>query len=194
MKKVLGFLLIIVVVLAIVIATRPATYRVERSTTITAPSDVVYANLVDFHRWGSWSPWEKLDPQMTRSYSGADSGVGAQYAWTGNDKVGEGRMTITEAALDQLVAIRLEFLKPWKSTSTAHFTLATEGDHTKVTWSMDGTHDSMGKAMSLVMNMDKMIGGDFEKGLANLKSVSEAQAAAADSAAADSAAVQATIP
>jgi uncharacterized protein YndB with AHSA1/START domain len=192
MKKVLGFLLLVVLVLAIVIATRPGTYQIERSMTITAPSEIVFTNLEDFHRWPSWSPWEKLDPNMTRTFSGAPTGVGSQYAWAGNDKVGEGRMTILEARPNQLVAIRLEFLKPWKSTSSTHFTLASQTDETKVTWTMNGTNDWMAKAMGLVMNMDKMIGSDFERGLTNLKTLSEGQAAALP-ATTDSTTVPATV-
>jgi len=193
MKKVLGVLLAVVLTLAIVIATRPSTYQIERSTTITAPSEIVFANLEDFHRWPNWSPWEKLDPQMHRTFSGAPSGVGAQYSWVGNDKVGEGRMTITESQPNQLVAIKLEFLKPWQSTSQTHFTLASQSGQTKVTWMMSGTNDWMGKTMSLFMNMDKMIGSDFERGLANLKSQSENEAPARP-AAIDSTATPATAP
>lgn len=177
MKKVLVVLLVAVVACVGFVLTRPATFHVERSATIAAPAHVVFAQLEDFHRWPEWSPWEKLDPQLNRTFEGAASGVGASYHWVGNDKVGEGRMTITEAQSPQHLAIRLEFIKPWKSTNTTLFTLEPADGGTRVNWAMGGNHDFMGKAMSVFMNMDKLIGTDFEKGLANLNQVSEAAAA-----------------
>ncbi|MEO5616872.1 MAG: SRPBCC family protein [Candidatus Eisenbacteria bacterium] len=189
MKKLLLGLLVVIVLAVMFIATRPATYRVERSTTILAPAEVVYPLLVDFHQWEGWSPWEKLDPAMKRDFGGAPSGTGATYQWQGNSDVGEGRMTITEAEPPTRVGILLEFLKPFEATSTSVFTLTPDGEGTKVTWTMDGNHNFMAKAMTSFMSMDKMIGGDFEKGLASMKALAESATAAATPA--DSAAVTA---
>ena len=176
MKRVVLVLLVLVAAAVAFVASRPAAFHVERSTTIAAPPEVVFPHLNDFHQWGAWSPWEKLDPNMVRTYGGADSGVGATYHWVGNDKVGEGNMTITDSAPNQQIGIKLEFLKPWAATNTARFVLAPAAGGTQLTWSMDGNHDFLGKAMSVAMNMDKMIGGDFERGLATLKTLSEAAA------------------
>lgn len=176
MKKVLVVLLVVVVALLGFIATRPNRYHVERSVTIAAPNRTVFPKVNDLHQWQTWSPWEKLDPQMKRTYEGAEAGVGAGYHWVGNDKVGEGRMTITDSRPNEQVGIHLNFIKPFASSSVTTFTFIPGGPGTKVTWTMDGDNNFMAKTMSLFMNMDKMIGGDFEKGLATLKSVSEADA------------------
>jgi Polyketide cyclase / dehydrase and lipid transport len=178
MKRFLIALVILVAVLVAFVATRPPRFHVERTATIAAPAEVIFPHLNDFHAWTAWSPWEKLDPNMVRTYGGAESGAGATYHWVGNDKVGEGNMTITESDPSRDLEIRLEFLKPWKATNTAKFVLAPAAGGTQVTWSIDGNHDFAGKAMSLMMDMDKMLGGDFEKGLAELKTVAEAEAVA----------------
>ncbi|HWA75014.1 MAG TPA: SRPBCC family protein [Polyangiaceae bacterium] len=162
-----------IVLLLVVVATRPPTFHVERSQVVDAPPAVVFAQVSDFHAWSAWSPWEKLDPAMKRSYEGAASGRGAQYAWVGNSQVGEGRMTIEQANPPARLVIRLEFLKPFEATNTATFSFVPEGSLTKVTWAMDGKNTFIGKAMSLFVSMDKMIGGDFERGLGALKTVSE---------------------
>jgi uncharacterized protein YndB with AHSA1/START domain len=177
MKKVLLVLLILIVVCLGFVATRPGTFHVERSATIAAPSEVVFARINDLHQWDAWSPWEKLDPQMKKTYEGTDAGVGASYHWSGNDQVGEGRMTIMESEPGSKIGIKLEFIKPWSATNTGTFTLVPEAGGTRVTWAMDGTNNFMSKAMSIFMNMDQMIGADFEKGLANLKELAEATAA-----------------
>jgi len=177
-KRIVLVLAVLLAVLLVVIATRPSTYRVERSATAAAPAEVVYAQIADFHRWAAWSPWEKLDPGMKRTFDGAAVGEGAGYSWSGNDKVGEGRMTVTAARPGEQVVIRLEFLKPWASTSTTSFRLAPDGGGTRVTWSMEGHNDLMGKAATLFMDMDKMIGADFERGLAQLAAAAEAAKAA----------------
>jgi len=186
MKNVIRVVLIVVALLILYIGTRPGEFRVERSATIAAPAEAVFARLDDFHQWAAWSPWEKLDPKMSKAYEGAASGVGASYHWTGNDKVGEGRMTISQSEPPSKVVMAVEFLKPWKATNTTTFTLAPEGPNTRVTWAMQGKEDFMGKAMGLFMNMDKMIGPDFEQGLANLRAQVEggAQSPAADATAA----------
>ncbi len=168
-KKILLFLAVLVAIFAVFVASRPATYKVERSTVIQAPVDQVFARAVDLRKWATWSPWSKLDPKMTVDYSGPEAGVGSVYHWKGNDKVGEGRMTITRVVPNELVQIKLEFLKPWEQTSLTEFAFAPAPGGTKVTWSMSGTHDFVGKLFAVFMDMDKMVGPDFEKGLATLK-------------------------
>ena len=148
-------------------------YTVERTTIINAPAEKVYAQIVDFHNWRAWSPWDDLDPDMQRSYSVADSGVGAGYAWSGNRKAGEGKMEITEAVEPSTVQIALDFLKPFKSSSTTTFNLKPQGDTTKVTWTMTGPKTLMTRVMGVFKSMDKMVGPDFEKGLTQLKGASE---------------------
>jgi uncharacterized protein YndB with AHSA1/START domain len=177
LKKIGLGLVALVLVFVIVVATRPSTFRYERSTTVSAPPDAVYALLNDFHHWGKWSPWEKLDPNLQRTYEGAASGVGAKYAWKGNDKVGEGRMTIEEAKVNESIRIKLEFLKPFEATNTTTFTIAPEGGGVKIVWAMTGNNNFMSKAAGLFMDMDKMIGSDFDRGLAQLKEHAEADAA-----------------
>lgn len=169
----------LVVVLLIVIATRPSTYHVERSATISAPPETVFAQVADFKKWDAWSPWSKLDPNMKTTFDGTQGTVGATYAWTGNDDVGEGKMTLTAVDPNKRVDIKLEFIKPFASTAQNGFKFEPAGKDTKVTWFMDGTNDFMGKAMCLVMDMDQMIGKDFEKGLADMKKVAEAAPAQA---------------
>jgi uncharacterized protein YndB with AHSA1/START domain len=173
LKKLLGLVALVVVAFLVYVATRSSTYRVERSTVISAPADAVYPLLADFRRWAEWSPWEKLDPAMKKEFQGSAGAPGASYHWTGNDKVGEGRMTITEASAPGHIAYRLEFLKPWQSVSTTVFELAPEGAGTRVSWTMAGAVGFTEKMFSVFMDMDAMIGKDFETGLATLKSVAE---------------------
>lgn len=151
----------------------PDLYTVERTTTINAPAEKVYAQIVDFHYWRNWSPWDDLDPDMQRSYSGADSGVGAGYAWSGNRKAGEGKMKITEATEPSVVQIALKFLKPFKSSSTTTFNLKPQGQTTDVTWTMTGPKTLMTRVTGVFKSMDKMVGPDFERGLAQLRGVAE---------------------
>ncbi|HET9601353.1 MAG TPA: SRPBCC family protein [Acidimicrobiales bacterium] len=145
------------------------TYTVERQALIPAPPARVYAALADFHDWPNWSPWEGLDPDMTRTFSGADAGVGAVYEWKGNRKAGEGRMEITAAEEPSGVTLALDFLKPFKSSSTTRFRLEPEGDGTRVTWTMQGPKTFVTKVMGIFTSMDKLIGKDFEKGLSQLE-------------------------
>jgi uncharacterized protein YndB with AHSA1/START domain len=166
-------LVAVVAVLAGMVAMQPPTFRIVRSTTIKAAPEAVFVHVNDFHQWQAWSPWEKLDPQLQRTYEGPASGEGAVYLWKGNDQVGEGRMTIVESRPDERVRIKLEFLKPFAATNEADFKFQPDGDETVVTWSMLGEHNFLSKAMCLIMNMDQMIGADFEKGLASLKAVAE---------------------
>jgi uncharacterized protein YndB with AHSA1/START domain len=149
------------------------TYTVERSTTIQAPPEKVYEQVVDFHRWSAWSPWEELDPSLQRTYAGPDSGVGATYAWSGNRKAGQGRMEITEASEPSLVRVDLRFEKPFKSRSDTSFAIRPEGTGSAVTWSMTGAKTLPLKIFGIFRSMDALIGPDFEKGLARLKATAE---------------------
>jgi len=176
LKKIAVGLAVVVVAGAAYVATRPSQFRVSRSRLVAAPPDVVYAYVNDFHRWPEWSPWEKLDPARKREISGPPAGPGAVYSWAGNKQVGEGRMTITDARPGQSVTIRLEFFRPWSATNTAQFDLAPSGTGTNVTWTMTGDHNMIAKAFSVFMDMDKMIGPDFERGLANLDTATAAVA------------------
>ena len=172
--KIVIALAAIVVVLVVVIATRPTEFRVQRSATLSAPVPVVFAQVNDFHKWEAWSPYVKRDPAMRKSFEGAPAGVGAIYTWSGNNEVGEGRTTIIESRPGELIRIKLEFARPFASTSTAEFTFKPAGERTVVTWALDGQNGFPAKAMGLVMNMDRMIGDDFEKGLAQIKAIAEA--------------------
>lgn len=176
---VVGVLGLIVVVIVGLAATKPATLQVERSATIAAPPSAIYPNIEDFHRWAAWSPWEKLDPQMRKSYTGPERGTGAGYAWSGNSDVGQGRMSITEARPNEQVTIDLEFIEPFAATNETVYILKPTAAGTEVTWSMNGPNSFAGKVMSIFVDMDEMIGRDFEEGLANLKRISENEAARA---------------
>lgn len=169
-------IVVIVAVFCVVVALQPTHYHVERSATMNASATVVFNQVNDFHKWDAWSPWAKLDPNMKASYEGTPAGTGAIYSWTGNNQVGQGRMTITDSKPGELVKIKLEFIKPWAATNATNFTFTPQGNQTAVKWTMDGENNFMGKAFGLFMNMDKMIGGDFEKGLAQMKTVAEAAA------------------
>ena len=168
-------IVVIVAILALLAfaATRPDTFRVERQTTIQAPPDKIFAYLQDFHKWSEWSPWEKLDPTMKRTFSGTASGKGAVYAWDGSGKAGAGRMEILDAPQPAKVVIQLDFIKPFEGHNTAEFTLQAQGHLTQVTWVMHGPAPFISKLMGIFFNMDKLIGNDFETGLANLKGVAE---------------------
>jgi uncharacterized protein YndB with AHSA1/START domain len=165
----------VIVLFIIIVAMQPNEFRVTRSAGIAAPPENIFPRANDLHKWEAWSPWAKMDPACKNSYAGATAGTGAIFAWAGNKKVGEGQMTITESRPNELIRIKLEFLKPFKSTNTAEFTFKAEGGQTLVTWSMSGKNNFFFKAFSLFVNCDKMVGRDFEKGLAALKSVAEAE-------------------
>jgi uncharacterized protein YndB with AHSA1/START domain len=151
------------------------TYTVERSAAIDAPPSRVYAEIADFHNWTRWSPWEDVDPALERNYSGADSGTGAVYAWSGNRRAGQGRMEITEATEPSKVRIDLVFEKPWKARNDTLFTIEPEGSGSRVTWTMTGKKTIMTKVMGIFTSMDKLVGSDFEKGLARLRATTETQ-------------------
>ncbi|KQW35271.1 SRPBCC family protein [Rhizobacter sp. Root404] len=153
--------------------TKPDTFSVQRSATIKAPPEKIFAVLNDFHRWTEWSPWEKLDPAMKRTLGGAPAGKGATYAWEGNGKAGAGRMEIVESAPASRVGIQLDFIKPFEGHNLTVFMLTPQGDATQVNWSMTGPTPFVSKLMQVFVDMDKMIGKDFEEGLANLKALTE---------------------
>lgn len=164
----------IVAVFAVIAALRPADFRIERSAAMAAPSSAVFAQVNDFQNWRAWSPWEKIDPGLRRAYEGPAAGAGAQYAWAGNKDVGEGRMTIVESRPGERVRIKLEFFKPFAATNSAEFTFRPAADGgTAVTWAMSGRNNFFARAMCMFVNMDKMVGGQFEKGLAQMKAVVE---------------------
>jgi len=173
LKKIALVLLLLIVAVLIYAATRPDSFRVERSAQVKAPPEKIYPLIADFHGWSAWSPWEKLDPAMKRTFSGAAQGQGAVYEWSGNSKVGTGRMEITGASAPSQVTIQLDFLKPFEGHDVSEFALAPQGDGTNVTWSMHGPSPYVSKLMGIFFNMDKMIGGDFDRGLANLKAAAE---------------------
>lgn len=175
-KILLGIVVMLVVLIAVclvLIMMQPAHYQVERSTTINAPAPAVFALVNDFHKWDLWSPWAKLDPTMKQSYDGPSVGTGAMYSWSGNSQVGEGKMTITESVPSTSIKIKLEFIKPFAATNATNFMFTSQGSQTNVKWTMSGDNNFIGKAFSLFMNMDKMIGGDFDRGLAQMKRVAE---------------------
>jgi len=172
-KKLLALVAGVIAVILVLATTKPATFQVSRTATYKALPDSIWPYLDDFHNWRAWSPWERMDTSMTRTYSGAPSGVGAVYAWSGNKDVGTGQMKITAAEPASSLTIALDFLSPFEAHNTATFVLAPSGDSTTVTWTMTGPNTYVSKLMSVFVSMDKMVGPDFEAGLANLKTVVE---------------------
>jgi Polyketide cyclase / dehydrase and lipid transport len=172
--KIVMVMPIVVVAFAGIVALRPSEFRVTRTARMRAPASAIFAQVNDFHKWEAWNPWGKLDPAMKQEYQGAPGGTGAVYTWAGNKEVGEGRMTIIESRPNDLIRINLEFFRPFAATNIAEFSFRPEGDQTAVTWSMSGKNNFMGKAIHLFMNMDKMIGTQFEHGLAQMNSIVEA--------------------
>jgi hypothetical protein len=169
--------LLVIVALAILgilgfAATKPDVFRVQRSASIKASPEKIAGVLSDFHAWAAWSPWEKMDPAMQRSYGGAPKGKGATYAWQGNSQVGQGRMEITDATPGR-VALDLDFVKPFPASNKVEFALASKGEATEVTWSMAGPVPYLAKIVHVFVDMDRMVGAQFEAGLANLKAVAE---------------------
>lgn len=172
-KKISIVVIVLLAALLVFASTKPDTFRVERSISIKAPPDKIFALINDLHNWGAWSPWEKMDPVMKRTYSGASNGKGAAYEWEGNSKVGIGRMEITDSSPPSKILIKLDFLKPFEAHNTAEYTLQAQGDTTQVTWAMYGPNLYLAKVMQVFVSMDSMVGKDFETGLANLKSIAE---------------------
>jgi len=173
MLPILLALAFIAIIFLVVIAGRPDEFNVTRAANIAALPEKIFPHVNDLHRWEAWSPWAKLDPNAKSVFSGADAGAGATMAWDGNKKVGAGKMTITESRPAEFIRLRLDFLRPMKAANTAEFTFQPADGQTVVTWSMSGKNNLFFKAFGLAMNCDKMIGRDFEKGLASLKSVAE---------------------
>ena len=169
-------LLVVAALIALILiyaGTRPDAFRVERSTQIKAPPEKIFALINDLHQWEAWSPWEKIDPQIKRTYAGAASGKGAVYEWNGNKDIGQGRMEIAETTAPSRVLIKIDFLKPFEAHNLVEFTLASQGDTTTVTHAMFGPSPYVSKLMGLVFSMDKMVGGKFEEGLGSLKVLAE---------------------
>ena len=174
MLKLIAIVVVVLVAAVLGMATtKPDTFRVQRATTIKAPPEKVFALINDFHNWGQWSPWEKLDPALNRTFSGPASGKGAVYEWTGNSKVGAGRMEITEPTPPSKILIKLDFIKPFEGHNMADFTLEPQGDTTHRSWAMYGPTPFVSKVMQVFISMDSLIGKDFEAGLANLKAAAE---------------------
>lgn len=167
---VLGLAIAVILILA---AARPNTFSVQRATLVKAPAEKIFPLINDFHQWGSWSPYEHKDPAMKRSYSGAANGKGAVYAWDGNKNVGSGRMEILDASVPAKIVIKLDFFTPFEGHNTAEFTMLPQGDATSLTWLMHGPAPFLAKIMHVFMNIDRMVGKDFEIGLANLKRLTE---------------------
>jgi len=176
-KRILGAVAVALAVMlglfSIIVAMQPGQFRITRSATMKAAPAVVFAQIDDFHNWEAWSPWAKLDPDAKAVFEGPPSGEGAKFSWSGNDKIGQGTQTIVESKPDERIRIRLDFEKPMKDTSEAEFTFKPQDEQTQVTWSMSGKKNFVGKAVCMFMNMDKMVGGEFEKGLASLKGIVE---------------------
>jgi uncharacterized protein YndB with AHSA1/START domain len=173
MLPILLAIVFIALIFFLIIAGQPDQFTISRATTISAPPEKIFPRVNDLHQWDQWSPWAKLDPNAKNSFAGPVTGIGATMTWAGNKKVGEGRMTITESQPSDLIRLRLEFLKPFTATNAAEFNFAARRQQTMVTWSMTGKNNFKGKVLGLLMNCDQMIGGDFERGLANLKVITE---------------------
>ena len=174
LKKILVVAVVVILAFVTFVACQPSEFHIRRSARMSAPASAVFAEINDFHQWAAWSPWEKLDPAMKKTFEGAPQGVGAIYSWSGNREAGKGRMEIVQSKPADLVRIKLNFLEPFKATDDTEFALKPEANQTVVTWTMSGKNPFLMKAMGLFVNMDKMIGGDFEKGLAQMKAVVEA--------------------
>ena len=172
-KKIAIAIVVLIAAVLIFAATKPDTFRVERSASIKAPPEKIFAILNDFKRWDAWSPWEKKDPAMQRTFGAVTSGKGATYAWDGNKDVGQGSMTIAESVPSSRLALRLDFLKPFEAHNNVEFTLQPKGEETTVAWALYGPMPFVSKIISVFCSMDSMVGKDFEAGLASLKALAE---------------------
>ena len=172
-KTIAIVLVLLIAALLIYAATKPDSFRIERSTTIKAPPEKIFALIDDFHQWEAWSPWEKIDPALKRTYSGEANGVGAVYEWSGNKDIGQGRMEIVESVPSAKVMLKLDFVTPFEAHNKVDFTLAQQGDVTKVTQAMYGPSPYISKLMTIFFSMEKMVGKKYEEGLANLKAIAE---------------------
>jgi uncharacterized protein YndB with AHSA1/START domain len=173
-KKIIIALVVIVGVAAGVVAMQPADFTITRSATVNAPPAEVFSQVNDFHKWQAWSPWAKLDPDAKNTFEGPSAGEGAIFKWSGNSQVGEGAMTLVESKPNDYIKIKLDFVRPFAASDVANFTFKPEAGQTQVTWTMSGQKNFVCKAIGLCMNMDKMVGGEFEKGLAQMKTIAEA--------------------
>ncbi len=173
LKIIVIAVLLLVTGLLIYAATKPDSFRIERSTTIKAPPGKVFALINDFHQWEAWSPWEKIDPAIKRTYSGPGSGAGAVYEWAGNKDIGQGRMEIVESTAASKISLKLDFVTPFEAHNFVDFTLLPHGDGTKVTQAMYGPSPYISKLMTIFFSMEKMVGSKYEEGLSNLKSLAE---------------------
>jgi Polyketide cyclase / dehydrase and lipid transport len=167
------FIAILIIAFLVIASMRPNTFSLSRSAMFNAPPEKIFPHLNDFKNWGAWSPWEKMDPDLKRNFSGSASGKGAQYSWIGNKKVGEGNMEITRSVPSSNIELNLNFLKPFKASNVTEFKITQKGNMAHVNWEMRGPLNLMMKVMHMFMDMDKMVGKDFEAGLANLKSIVE---------------------
>ena len=172
-KKIGLGLLAAIAIFLIVVACQPADFHIVRTAKISAPAAAVFAQVNDFHKWEAWNPWAKLDPAMKQTYEGSPTGVGSVYSWAGNDQAGEGRMTLTESKPDELIRIKLEFFKPMQGTNDVQFLFKPEGEQTSISWDMTGRKNFISKGFCMFMDMDKMVGGEFDKSLAQIKSIVE---------------------
>lgn len=171
--NILIVLAVFVVAFVIVVALKPAAFRVARTAVIDAPAEDVFAHVNDFRKWGTWSPFDKFDPAMKKTYEGAPAGTGTVYSWAGNRNAGEGRATITESRPAELIRIQLDFVKPFAGTSIAEFDFKPEGRQTAVTWSLAGENNFVCRAVGVFVSTDKMCGKMFDAGLADLKKIVE---------------------
>ncbi|MGH6866394.1 MAG: SRPBCC family protein [Methyloceanibacter sp.] len=174
-RKILIALAAIVLIFVVMVAMQPSEFHVEKTATIDAVPAAVFAEVNDLKKWDAWSPWAKLDPDAKVSFEGPSVGEGATMAWVGNDKVGAGKMTVTESRPDDLVKLRVDFKEPFEGSSMSQFAFKSSGNQTAVTWTMTDDHNFLEKAFCLVMNGKKMIGNDMDKGLVQMKSVVEQQ-------------------
>ena len=173
-KKILIAIVALIIAIVGFASTRPDSFSVTRLITVNAPAAAPFALMNDFHKWQSWSPWAKMDPNAKNEFSGAASGVGAVFSWVGNSKVGEGKMTITESTPGSRIRLNLEFIKPFVSTAVTEFLFTPTGNQTTITWTMTGKANLISKIMGLFMDCDKMVGSQFEIGLAEIKTLAEA--------------------
>ena len=173
LKKIVLVLVALLAAFAIYVALQPSDYRVERTVTVDTPASEVFANVNDFHKWESWSPWAKIDPNAKIAFEGPEAGEGTVMTWDGNDDVGAGKMTLIESKPDEAVKIKVEFTRPFEGSTNSDFSFAPNGEQTDVTWTLSGMHNFVEKAFCLVMNGLDMMGSDLEKGLSQLKSASE---------------------
>ncbi|MEQ1789720.1 MAG: SRPBCC family protein [Rickettsiales bacterium] len=173
LKKIIVTIVFIILGFSVFVVMQPDDFRITRSSVISAPADKIFAQVNDFHKWEEWSPWAKIDPNSKVSFEGSDSGVGAIMSWDGNMEIGSGSSTIVESIPNEVIKFQLNFLKPMKANNMGEFTFKSEGEKTLVTWSMYGKNNFIGKAMGIILNCEKMVGGMFEQGLTNLKNTVE---------------------